>query len=297
MNEKSSKAEPKCRGNPELVGRFRDRYSPHVLVEITTKAATVTKRDATGMRKIVDTFGPYMSDKDLAALKTAAGAVDKLAGDLQDVKAWAKSWAPWKIEQERREEERRLMEAAALRWETDAEAIAEAQDLVAFYAGGEAGAEVDAFIQQRHPGHKEVARDTFLGGASQARRELPATLLNGDIRAIRRWAMEILRGLGRGHSAGGCWYIERADYDAWRAARGGPEGVCLLKQRQHELQRLRIERDQMREIESEAREVLGELRADGEPEEKLARAEQHWNQSVDRLNELNKRVTTLAARI
>lgn len=180
---------------------------------------TVAKRTRTQLQNMAKAFEPMISAEQLLAIRAAQSAVGRLILDLQALQPFFKAYSKWKTEKDEQEENLKLDKLAAQRWSSDAAAILEAADLIAFYVEGTDGAEIDAFIIGRHSGCKRVIRDSCFSDAETAQRHLPKAMKAGDITSVRRKAASVLNRMERGESEREIWWVGRADYEAWREVR------------------------------------------------------------------------------
>lgn len=216
--------------NMELAERFSHRSAKDV-----ANAASSARRTATQIETQLRTYEFVLNAEQLLALRAAVSVTAKLAADLTRLKPWAVAYEKFGQEKFDREYEQALVAEGAKHWATDAEALSEAEDLLAFHAKGHAGEEAETFLLSIHAGHKSVWRDTSSGLVQRALEVLPAALAAGDADKVRRNATTVLRDLGQGFSSNsGTWFVGRSDYIAWRQVRArarAAAGAALLNLR------------------------------------------------------------------
>lgn len=197
-----------------------------------TLAVTGAKRMRTQLTSTAKTFEAVLPDEGMLAVKAAISTMSALIKDLEVVLPLAKRHAQFVDDKRAREGDAKLTAQAAARWTTDAEAITEAEDLVAFLANPHTDPatrkEVEAFIGA----HYQVDRVCMPGVSGTERKALvalPDALKAGDAAKVRRMTVEVLgdsdlRQAGS-TSNGGCAgkrsfrHVGLDDFQAWRAAR------------------------------------------------------------------------------
>lgn len=286
----------KFRGNynKELAGQYLSYWYTEAEKRIATDAAAA-KRASTQMDTTCKAFGEVLNDKQVQALQAARSVLVQLAGDLGALKPVARAYATWKKDKDAREAEQRLQEKALLRWPTDDEALAEARDLIAFYATGPDGKQVEAAILARHPGHTEAYRDAGWGDATALVKKLGESLRGNNATRVRSHAMELLQSLGKGDSHRETWYVGRADYTAWRAGQY-PGGVAELAERRNSLEFARGELINLRERAQDLQEAEDDAMRDGD-RDRMERAREACHAAVVEMRSMQHRVATLEARL
>ena len=210
----------------ELQEKYASR-STYQLADRVKQDAAAAKRGATEMQKLFDQFRDVLGDDQLLALKAAVSVARKLATELDGIKPWSKAYEKHLQEKVLRENHERHMARAHKRWPTDAEAVAQAEDLVA-YCDGASRAEIEAFIAQQHgcrEGYISLSNSALPGRLREA-------LSKQDMAQIRCHALSLIEGLGDGYRGqGDTWFAGKGDFHLWRTLRNDAKLALLALQR------------------------------------------------------------------
>jgi hypothetical protein len=201
-------------GKVDKYGFWIDGAEKRVAADIT-----VAKRTRTQLVNMGNTFEAVIGADQLLAIKAAQAAASALITELERLQPFFRSYVRWKTAKDEHEKNHKLDQLAAQRWPSDAAALAEAEDLIAFYGEGAEGAVIDAFIAALHPGHQRIVREPSFFGCDKPRRDLAVALEVGNIEKIRRTAVSILNLMKFGETHRQTWFAGADDYDAWRAHR------------------------------------------------------------------------------
>jgi hypothetical protein len=211
--------------NGDLASRYGCRWHYSVMERRVKNDAAAAAKNATQLEQMSASFALVLDASQLLALNAAVQVSKRLAADLKRLRPWAAGYAAFSAQKERREYEERLDASAARLWANDVEALAEAVDLVAFYANGVEGEEVDEFIiKQKQVKYRSVYRQS--SSSNEALSQLPKYLASHSVLQVRRCAVAILDAMGHGEGWNGTWFVGRNDYEAWRKARARSRAVA-----------------------------------------------------------------------
>lgn len=199
----------------QAYSELQERYAgwTYNLAARVKQDASAAKRGATEMKKLVEKFAGILNDEQLFALKAAVSVANKIAVELDQAKPWAQAYEKHLAEKSARECRQEHMARTQKRWPTDAEAMAEAQDLVAF-SDPVAQEGILAFIAGQHSCDRSYT-NVDSGHTSPLRN----ALIKHDITQIRYHALTLIERMGPGFQGGSerTWHVGEGDFRTWRA--------------------------------------------------------------------------------